>query len=252
MAAEADRPPPEPTPHGLAATGALPWLGLAAVVAAIIAFNIVNNRVAPRADALTAPLELAALAGLAWVCGLGLVEVGLARSTWARGLRWAAGSALVVGVVFGIAIALPVTRAGFLDRRADLALGLPLIQAVVATAIATAVLEEFAFRGVLWGLVNRLRGPVYATVISSVLFGLWHILPSLRLNRNNEAVGSLFGRGPGIVPAVVVLGAVATVLAGVVLCELRRRSGSLLAPLGMHLATNCLGYVFSAVVWAIT
>lgn len=58
--------------------------------------------------------------------------------------------------------------------------------------------------------------------------------------------------------AAVLAGAVGTVvavtaattgaaLAGVVLCELRRRSGSLLAPFALHWALNALGVLFS---WA--
>ncbi len=41
-----------------------------------------------------------------------------------------------------------------------------------------------------------------------------------------------------------------TGLAGVVFCELRRRSGSLLASAGLHWATNGLGVLASAAVWA--
>jgi membrane protease YdiL (CAAX protease family) len=40
-----------------------------------------------------------------------------------------------------------------------------------------------------------------------------------------------------------------TALAGVVFCELRRRSGSLLAPMGLHWALNGLGFAF---VWAVS
>jgi len=34
-----------------------------------------------------------------------------------------------------------------------------------------------------------------------------------------------------------------TAAAGALLCELRRRSGSLLAPMGLHWSTNALGYL---------
>ena len=73
-------------------------LSVVAVVAAIVAFNVLNNRVAPTAYALTRPAELVLLAVLAWGSGLTLADLGLARSTWARGLRW--GAALV-GVEIG-------------------------------------------------------------------------------------------------------------------------------------------------------
>ena len=52
---------------------------------------------------------------------------------------------------------------------------------------------------------------------------------------------------------LTVLGTVAfTTFAGVVFAELRRGSGSLLAPFGLHWATNGLGVLAAAVVWAIS
>ena len=46
--------------------------------------------------------------------------------------------------------------------------------------IGTALFEEVAFRGVLTGLLLRTMaaGPAYA--VSSAVFGLWHVLPTLR------------------------------------------------------------------------
>jgi uncharacterized protein len=41
-----------------------------------------------------------------------------------------------------------------------------------------------------------------------------------------------------------------TALAGVLFCELRRRSGSLLASIGLHWATNGLGVLAAASIWA--
>jgi membrane protease YdiL (CAAX protease family) len=41
-----------------------------------------------------------------------------------------------------------------------------------------------------------------------------------------------------------------TAAAGLVLAELRRRSGSLLAPGLLHWATNGLGYLVGALAWA--
>lgn len=79
--------------------------------------------------------------------------------------------------------------------------------------------------------------------MSSGLFGLWHVLPSLHLATAKPAVNSVVGdSGLGVVLAV--LGAVLfTAAAGVLFCELRRRSGSLLAPMGLHWAVNALGYL---------
>jgi membrane protease YdiL (CAAX protease family) len=71
-------------------------------------------------------------------------------------------------------------------------------------------------------------------------------VPSLRLNDANQAVGAVFGGGAAG-RVVTVLAAVGfTALAGLLLCELRRRSGSLLAAAALHWATNGLGLLVGA------
>jgi uncharacterized protein len=114
------------------------------------------------------------------------------------------------------------------------------------------VFEEAAFRGVLWGLIAHDHGPVWATSVSSVLFGLWHVLPASDLARTNTALQA--GRRSGRRRiTLTVLGTVAfTTVAGIVFAELRRASGSLLAPIGLHWATNGLGVLAAARVWAIS
>jgi uncharacterized protein len=224
---------------------------VAAVIAALGLFNVLNNRLAPSAYLLTRPVELLVLIALAFQSGLTATDLGLARATWARGLRWAAAGFAAVAVVFVVALALPVTRVAFLDLRGDMSVAAALFEATVPVFVGTVLLEEFAFRGVLWGMLSRLRGPTYATAISSIAFGLWHVLPSHGLQRTNRAVSELLGEGPNVALAVAVFAVGLAALAGVVFCELRRRSGSLLAPIGLHWATNGLGYVLSALAWAL-
>jgi membrane protease YdiL (CAAX protease family) len=52
---------------------------------------------------------------------------------------------------------------------------------------------------------------------------------------------------------VTVLATVAfTTVAGLLFAELRRRSGSLLAPIGLHWATNGMGVLAAAWVWSLS
>ena len=88
----------------------------------------------------------------------------------------------------------------------------------------------------LYGLARTAFGTVWATVLSAVLFGLWHVPVAPNLSRDNPAVGATFGSS-AIVPATVA----AMAAAGVLLCELQRRSGSLLTPAALHWAVNALG-----------
>ena len=92
----------------------------------------------------------------------------------------------VVGIGFGIAMAVPDLRTLFDDGRlGTLGLGTLLWVTLVRIPLGTVLLEEVAFRGVLpalFGGGERWRwGPVLAT---SALFGLWHVLPSLALTQN--------------------------------------------------------------------
>ena len=222
---------------------------VAVVIAFLALVNVIDIRVA-HASLVLGPAGAAGLLLLARRAGLSWHELGLGSGTWRRGLAWAAGAIGAVAVVFAAGAALPLTRGAFRDSRYHLGWPDALLRAFVLIPLGTILFEEVAFRGVLWGLIRRVRGAWAATVVSSVLFGLWHVLPSLGLARDNEAIGSAVGTGPSG-RVVSVLGTVLfTALSGVVFCELRRRSGSLLASAGLHWATNGLGVLAAAAVWA--
>ncbi|SDS89865.1 CPBP family intramembrane glutamic endopeptidase [Actinoplanes derwentensis] len=217
-----------------------------AVVVILIAVNVAN-KFGPHGTGLVAgPLVALLLVLLGRRAGLTWHDLGLSRRTLLPGLKYAVGAITVVAVVYAAGAALPFTRPAFQDVRYHLHLSAALLTAFVVVPLGTVLLEEVAFRGVLMGLVNRHRGAVWASITSSVLFGLWHILPSLRLNEANGAVGSTVGTGSTGQVLAVVAAVAFTALAGLLLCELRRRSGSLLAAVGLHWATNGLGLLITA------
>lgn len=219
------------------------------MVAVLGIANYLNNVALAGAYPWISVLEVLVLLLLARAAGLTFDDLGLARGTWRRGIRWGLVAALVVLVLYVVALAVPAGRDAFLDQRAHLSVGGALYAALVSVPVGTVLLEEIGFRGVLWGMIFRLRGPVWATVVSSVLFGVWHVLPSVGLGGNNRVVGEVYGSAAWLVTLSAVL---ATVLAGMVLAVLRWRSGSLLAPVGLHWATNGLGYLVGAAIWAIS
>ena len=81
-------------------------------------------------------------------------------------------------------------------------------------------------------------------MLSSALFGLWHILPSLSGGAANNAADQLVGAGT----VGIVLRALGTILftaaAGVLFCEMRIRSDSLLSPMLAHWSVNGIGTIF--------
>ncbi|MEV6167081.1 CPBP family intramembrane glutamic endopeptidase [Streptomyces sp. NPDC051954] len=212
--------------------------------------NLLNNWLArnPVMYVITCVTATAALLMIARWDGLTPEELGLDAAGMRRGLRWAPVLAGVVLLVLLLLVAVPSSREAFRDSRAaDLSLGRLLWGVLVRVPFGTVLLEETAFRGVLWAMIRRRHGTAWATAVSSLLFGLWHLLPSRGLNRSNAAVASVFGDGPAAVASTVAVAIAATAAAGVVLCEVRRRSGSLLAPAALHWSVNAFSY---ALAWA--
>ncbi|MBO0820396.1 MAG: CPBP family intramembrane metalloprotease [Nocardiopsaceae bacterium] len=229
--------------------GIAPGPAVLTTIALLAVVNVVDVRIR-HAALVVGPACAIALTALARRAGLTWTELGLGGGTWRQGLTWAAVLIGGAAVVLAAGAALPPARGLFRDSRYHLSLADALLTAFAAVPAGTVLLEEVAFRGVLWGLLRRTGGTVPATVVSSLLFGLWHVLPSLELAANNEAVGGAVGKGrPGQLVTVLATAAF-TAGAGVVFCELRRRSGSILASAGLHWAVNGLSVLASAAVWA--
>ncbi|MBU6279130.1 MAG: CPBP family intramembrane metalloprotease [Actinomycetales bacterium] len=228
----------------------LPWWPLLLVIVALIVINIVNNRLAPQSHTL-----LWAFGSSVLLIAIGLLDgntwtdLGLSWRYWIPGLIWAGLSIGVITLFYLIGASFGRTRKAFEDERnAVLSGGTVAFRALVEVPFGTVLLEEIAFRSVLFAMLARRYGLVWAIVISSILFGLWHVLPSIGTHEQNPALNSMVGgglRGNILTVAGSVLG---TALAGVVFAGLRVVSGSVLGPMGLHWATNGLGYTFS---WAI-
>ncbi|MGW5848738.1 CPBP family intramembrane glutamic endopeptidase [Streptomyces sp. NPDC055254] len=230
------------TGRGPGRIGTWPAVGL--TVAVLVAANLVMHRWSGPIGLMTAVVVTVLLLGVLRWAGGTRADAGLAPGTLARGARWALVLIGLVGVVYLLGALLPATRTLFEDRRYDGMDGGELVlRVLVLVPVGTVLVEEVAFRGVLYGLVLRSRGPLWATTVSSLLFGLWHVLPSLHLAAAKPALTTVFGDS-ALGGALAVLAAVVfTAAAGVLFCELRRRSGSLLAPMALHWAVNAFGYV---------
>ncbi|MFZ0325616.1 MAG: CPBP family intramembrane glutamic endopeptidase [Actinomycetes bacterium] len=228
-----------------------PWAAWVLVLLVAVVANLMNNEGAPRFYLLTSLVSAAVLLAIGRAAGLSWRELGLARDSWRVGLVWAATIIALVATVYAMGAALPATRGLFEDNRVQVDSAWELVfQAFIRIPFGTVLLEEVLFRGVILALAARTMGWLRGAMLSSVLFGLWHILPARAAagaNPTIEAVaqagGSTFGLSLAVVGSVF-----ATALAGLVFCWLRVRSGSLFASMGLHWATNGLGYLVAAVV----
>jgi uncharacterized protein len=197
-----------------------------------------HRRWYPAVNALAAAVLVAA----ATTSGLTAADLGLRRDELRSGIRLGTAAAAPVVAALALAALTPATRpllddqrVAVLDRR-QLA-----YHVLLRIPVGTVAWEEVAFRGVLQAALRRVLAEPAATAVASVVFGLWHVRPTAEALAANRLATS---RGARI---AAVTGVVAwTAAAGVLLSLLRDRSGSLAAPVLLHLAPNCTGPLASA------
>ncbi|OBG29146.1 CPBP family intramembrane glutamic endopeptidase [Mycobacterium sp. E3198] len=223
-------------------------LDIAVVVAVLVLTNLIAHFTTPWASIATVPAAAVGLAVLMRARGLDWADLGLGRAHWRSGLGYALGAVAVVAAVIAVGILLPMTRQMFLNNHYATISG-ALIASMIVIPLQTVIPEELAFRGVLHGALNRAWGFRGVALGGSLLFGLWHVATSLGLTSNNVGFTRLFGGGFAGMLAGVTLAVLATGAAGFVFSWLRRRSGSLIAPIALHWSLNGLGALAAALVW---
>jgi uncharacterized protein len=224
------------------------YADVAVVVAVLVLTNLIAHFTTPWASIATVPAAALGLMLLLRYRGLGWAELGLGREHWKSGLGYALGAVTVVGSVIGIGVLLPMTRPMFMNHHYATISG-ALVASMVVIPLQTVIPEELAFRGVLHGALNRAWGFRGVALGGSLLFGLWHVATSLGLTSSNVGFTRLFGGGVAGMLAGVTMAVLATGAAGFVFSWLRRRSGSLIAPIALHWSLNGLGALAAALVW---
>jgi membrane protease YdiL (CAAX protease family) len=168
---------------------------------------------------------------------LGLVP-SRARRSAAVGI--AAALPLAAGVIAGSRH--PATREFFADARVvALSNRAAAYELFVRIPVVTAATEEILFRSVLLGVAAESIGIRRAVVWTSLVFGVWHVVPALHSHRHNSAAADAVD-GVGGRAALVAGTVTATVVAGFGLCALRLRTKSVVAPIVVHAAINGVGF----------
>ena len=175
------------------------------------------------------------------VANLSWADMGMHR--WLHGLVWGGSCILIVTVAMAAGVAIPRLHPLFADERIFSVSGSQIAQkALVEVPIGTVLLEEVVFRGVLMGVLTVQYGWIWGLVGSSLVFGFWHILPALEMHGAHALTNRLGNGWRGTVTTV--LGTVlATGMAGIGFGLLRMGSGCILAPMGLHWATNSTGSI---------
>ena len=219
-----------------------PRVATAIATAGVLAYAAVAPRLRRRHAALAATgasvvaLGVARAAGVSWN-GLGLDPSGAPRSA-AVGV----GAALPIAASVIAGSRHPVSGGYFADARV---IGLDPRDAAyelfVRIPVVTAVTEEILFRSVLLGVAAEWLGARRAAVWTSLVFGVWHVVPALHSHRHNPgAADAVDGRGGRA--ALVAGTVVATATAGLGLCAMRLRTKSVVAPIVLHTAINGVSF----------
>lgn len=224
------------------------YVDIAVVVLVLVLTNLIAHFTTPWASIATVPAAAVGLVILVRSRGLGWAELGLSHQHWKSGLVYALAAVALVVAVISVGVLLPITRPMFMNHHYATISG-AVIASMVMIPLQTVIPEELAFRGVLHGALNRAWGFRGVAVAGSVLFGLWHIATSLGLTNSNVGFTRLFGGGIIGLVAGVMLAVLATGVAGFVFSWLRRRSGSLIAPIALHWSLNGMGALAAALVW---
>jgi membrane protease YdiL (CAAX protease family) len=209
--------------------------------AAVIALSGMLNGQLPAPFRIPAGLAGCVLVGaLAARSGVEAEEMGVSAKCLGRGV--ATGVAVGVplsSIIAGVTL-LSSTRGLYGSQQIkEASPGRAFYEAFVRIPAATALPEEFIFRGALSAALSRRHGAEFSVAASSLLFGLWHVGPALRQSGAK-------GYGLASVPQRVLHAAASvagTALGGVGLALLRRRTGSLAAPWLVHAAVNGSGFL---------
>jgi hypothetical protein len=213
-------------------------------VAVLVLHNVAVHRLLPSpADAALNLATAVGLASFARRVGCSAGDLGIRPADAVEGLRAGLAAAAVAGGAVALGAAVPGTRAFFDDRRVrDASSGEAAYHLAMRIPLATALAEELLFRGALLALFRQRRSDAAAVLWSSLLFGAWHVLPTIDHYQGNPASELIADLGRGRRLAVLAT-ALSTAGAGVVLARLRLRSGSVLAPVLAHAAVNVSAYL---------
>ncbi len=199
----------------------------------LLAFNLIFVKAHGWAHVWWSLVGYASLLAIYLYARLKPSDVGLAKQSVKPGLKYA--SYAVGAVLAFMFIAYVVDPNIFKDSRYNQNLSAALFAALVLLPLKTVLFEELAFRGLFPALLLKHYNSRYtAAIISSLIFGLWHMstLP------NNRSL---------ILIAPVTF--MATFLAGLAFCWLRFKSGSLLAPIAAHWCINAAAIILASLAW---
>lgn len=174
--------------------------------------------------------------------GLDFTEMGLSLTKILPGIFVAILASIVITAGTLLISAIPILRKYFIGEDLSNASGkLIAFETAIRIPLGTALVEEVLFRGVLLGLMLSLHSTLIAILLSSIIFGLWHIFPTIKSLENNDAAAALVGKNKSKKAGSIIAVILVTTVAGIFFAWLRVISNSILAPWLVHWSINASG-----------
>lgn len=209
----------------------------------ILLYGTVLARLVPRKYHLLLNLGIAIVAiTLGFGFGLTAKDMGISINTITSGIVIAIAASLIILVSTLIIAVIPPLRRYFLGDNLSNASGkLIAFEAGIRIPFSTALIEEVLFRGVLLGLLLSHHPTLVALLYASVVFGLWHIFPTIAtLEQNDATIKAIANKKhrkyAGVAGTVVITG-----IAGLLFGYLRILANSIIAPWLVHWTINASG-----------
>lgn len=206
----------------------------------VLAYGYVIARFVPkRWYALTNILTAAGSLMYALLVGASWQDLGLDVHNLMRGMLVGVGISIpiIIGIVSVAAI--PLFRNLFSDGPSKhKSSRMTVFELVLRIPFGTALSEEVIFRSVLLGLLLSTYSTFWAVVLSSMLFGVWHIIPTLNTLSNNDSFSELIDEQRHRRIGYLVLTILVTMAAGAGLSWLRIWTGSVITPWIVHTCIN--------------
>jgi membrane protease YdiL (CAAX protease family) len=220
------------------------WISVAGILLITALLNILINKTSGLLNWVFIVLALSCITLFFVRRGLSANSLGLAKNNIRSGLLYGIVAGSIVVTLFTIVFL--ISPSVFVDSRYQKTLADIVFTVLIFIPIHTVVVEELFFRGVILGYFRTIMTDRRSVLGSSLLFGLWHVLPSISITNSSQALSSTLGTGNSAQLLSIMGVVVVTTCAGIVFCWLRLRSSSLIAPIILHWAINASAVIFAA------
>jgi membrane protease YdiL (CAAX protease family) len=216
-----------------------------ALIVLILLYGTVLAKLVPRRFHIILNIFIATIAiVLGYGFGLNAYSMGIDVRHIGSGIVVAFIASFIIFISTIVIALIPKLRDFFIGDNLARASGkLISFEATIRIPFSTALIEEVLFRGVLLGLLLSHYNTLVALIYASIVFGLWHVFPTIATLEQNDATSAIVNNKKRRATAGVVGAVVVTSIAGLFFGWLRILANSIIAPWLVHWSINSSGVV---------